>query len=124
MRLRVYLVLFDDERATARSARLIGEGWTVFTECKDGEDAYQQIRKNKPDLVVFDLATSPLLSLQVSEALRKCISLNSLPFLFVDGDARFRHAAQQRVVNAQFTTSEDLVKDIKLVAGNLVPCPA
>jgi CheY-like chemotaxis protein len=124
MSLRVYLVQWDEQAAVVRSARLVGEGWTVFTESKDGNDAYQQIRTLKPDLVIFDLAAKPSHSLQVAEALRKSRSLDSLPFVFVDGDARTLHTAGERIANARFTTSDDLVKEVKDLSGMLLACPA
>ena len=123
MRLKVYLVQWDDEATIARSARLAGEGWQIFTGNKDDEDAYQRIRTIKPDLVVFDLAVKPSHSLQVAEALRKCRSLEVLPFVFVDGDARSLHNARLRIVNAEFTTSKNLVKELKKQSTRLLSCP-
>ena len=113
MRLKVYLVQWNDEATVASAARLAAQGWEVFAGSKDGEDAYQKIRTIKPDLVVFDLDTKPSHSLQVAEALRKCKSLEALPFIFTGGDARSLHNAKQRIANAEFTVSRDLVREIK-----------
>jgi CheY-like chemotaxis protein len=124
MSLKVYLVQWDEQAAVVRSARLVGEGWTVFTESKDGNDAYQQIRRLEPDLVVFDLAVKPSHSLQVAEALRKSRSLDTVPFVFIDGDARALHAAEQRISNAQFTTSDNLVEEIRGMSDRLLSCLA
>lgn len=124
MGLRVYLVQWDEEAAISRLARLASMGWTVFSESKDGEAAYQGIRTTAPDLVIFDLAAKPAHSLQVAEALRKCRSLQTLPFLFVDGDARSLHNTQQRILNAEFATSEDLIKAIEKYSKKPVSCSA
>lgn len=124
MSLRIYLVQPDNETTTSRLARLHSKGFTVFTESKDGQDAYQHIRTLTPDLVVFDLATNPSHSLQVAEALRKCSSLQHLPFLFVDGDTRSIYGAQQRINNAHFTSSDNLITDINSLSAKLMYCLA
>src|SRR5262249_35490942 len=123
MSLRVYLVQWDEQAALVRSARLAKQGWTIFTESKDGNDAYEQIRRLRPDVVIFDLATKPSHSVQVADALRKSRSLDSIPFIFVDGDARTLHAASERIANARFTTSEKLVPAVKDLSQLILACP-
>lgn len=124
MRAKVYLVQWNDEATVARAAHLAAQGWEVLAGHKDGEDAYQRIRTIKPDLVVFDLEAKPSHSLQVAEALRKCRSLDTLPFIFVGGDARSLHSARQRITNAEFTISKDLVTEIKKQNSKLLSCSA
>jgi DNA-binding response OmpR family regulator len=124
MSLKIYLVQWDKEATISRSARLASQGWAVLSESRDGEEAYQKIRTVKPDLLVFDLADKPSHSLQVAEALRKCKSLDRLPIIFVDGDARSLHSARERILNAEFTTSEDLIKSIKRQSSKPQPCLA
>jgi DNA-binding NarL/FixJ family response regulator len=124
MDLRVYLVQWDAQAALVRSARLAAEGWKVSAESKDGEEAYQQIRHDRPDVVVFDLSTKPSHSLQVAEALRKCHSLAAVPFVFVDGDSRALHTASQRIGNALFTNSDDLVRKVHDLSDTLFACLA
>jgi CheY-like chemotaxis protein len=124
MNLKVFLVQWDEKDALVRSARLAAEGWKVSAQSRDGEEAYQQIRKHLPDVVVFDLSLNPLHSLKVAEALRKCGSLAAIPFVFVDGDSRAIHNANQRIDNSVFTSADDLVKKVEEASKNLLACSA
>lgn len=78
------ILLADDDNAIVKFVTLIleNEGYRVFT-APDGEEALQQVRQVRPDLVLLEILLERKNGYQVCRAIREDEVLRTLPVVFL-----------------------------------------
>lgn len=91
-------VLIVDDDVSVRlmcAANLEAEGLHVF-EAVDGLDALEQARRERPDLIITDVAMPRLDGFQLAERLRSDDRTHELPLVFLSGEVGY--ANEQRAL--------------------------
>ena len=80
------ILVVDDELhiLVAVRAKLSSVGYDVVT-CNDGEEAWEQIQTDLPDLLISDYAMPRLDGLQLCERIRNCPRSQNLPIFLLTG---------------------------------------
>ena len=83
------LLLVDDERDLVEelSLRLEASGWDVLT-AYDGQEALDKAKKEKPDLILLDLALPKLNGYQVCRELKGAAETKSIPVILLSAKAQ------------------------------------
>jgi CheY-like chemotaxis protein len=87
--MRYKILVVDDEPALLRLMEFVlaKQGYTMLT-ATNGEEALQQAREQRPDLIVLDIMMPKLDGYQVAETLRADAELGRIPIIMLSAKAQ------------------------------------
>jgi CheY-like chemotaxis protein len=94
------LVVDDDPDAREFIRTVLSDAHATVVEAKDGVEALEVARREKPDLVTLDIAMPEKSGAEVYEEMRRDDELRSIPVCIVSGQPELRKLIYQRVVPA------------------------
>ncbi len=119
---KIRILLADDHpivRSGLRSTIESDPGLQVIAEANDGEEALEQIRTNRPDVVVLDIDMPRLDGLGVARELQKARIAVPILFLTLHGEEELFHKAMELGAKGYVlkeTAVNEIVSAIKSVA--------
>lgn len=95
-----YRVLIVDDDSDAREfiRTVLSDEKAAIVEAKDGLEALEVARREKPDLVTLDITMPGKTGAQVYEEMRQDPDLRDIPVCIVSGQPELRKLIYQRVV--------------------------
>lgn len=95
-----YRVLIVDDDSDAREfiRTVLSDEKAAIVEAKDGFEALEVARREKPDLVTLDITMPGKTGAQVYEEMRRDPDLRDIPVCIVSGQPELRQLIYQRVV--------------------------
>ena len=98
--LSAYRILVVDDDADAREfiGTVLSDEKATIVEARDGLEAMEMARREKPDLVTLDITMPGKTGDQVYEEIREDPELRNIPVCIVSGQPELRKLIYQRVV--------------------------
>ncbi|MFH0945183.1 MAG: response regulator [Planctomycetota bacterium] len=124
-RLRAYRILVVDDEEDIRdyiTAVLQDAGAEVMEAC-DGNEAVEQARKHKPDLITLDLSMPGKDGVEAFNELRRTTELSQTPICIITGHPEFRSVIYNRPLTPpegylnKPVTAEEVVETISRILG-------
>lgn len=106
---RLFLVAMNEIEAEQLRGELESAGWIVDVEADDHGRAYEFVKREPPDVLVILLDHQPPAARKVARSIRMEDGFQSLPILFVGGDADERELARAEIDGAQYVAKGDLM---------------
>jgi CheY-like chemotaxis protein len=110
------ILIVDDEALVRRTARsLLSEFVDSCHEAENGQQALEQVKKLKPDLVLLDISMPVMNGLRAAYEIRRLAPSTKIIFFTVDDSGDARMAAHALGVTAFVTQSEgpELIQTVK-----------
>jgi len=119
------ILVVEDESLLSELLRkkLADEGYYVFL-AKDGEEGLEQIRTQKPDLVLLDIVMPRLNGFEVLERMRKDSSIKDIPVIIISNSGQsteIEEAKHKGVVDWLIKTEFDPIEVVKKVKKHIGP---
>jgi len=92
------LVVDDDPDAREFIRTVLADESAVVVEAKDGIEALEMARKEKPDLVTLDITMPGKTGAEVYAEMREDPELRTIPVCIISGQPELRKLIYQRVV--------------------------
>jgi CheY-like chemotaxis protein len=83
---KLFYIHWDKDEALAGARGLREAGHSVRYEAEDGQTAWKELKKHRPDALVVSLAKLPTHGRRVAAATMETKSLKTLPVIFVGGE--------------------------------------
>ena len=125
------ILVIEDDRflSSLMKARLEKEGFSA-TQAFDGEEAYNFLKQNKPDLIIMDLIMPKVSGFELLENISVDPQISKIPVMILsnlgqesDIQKVKRLGATQYFVKVK-TSIDDLVTKVKDILGSEVAVPA
>ena len=97
---RKILVVDDDPDAREFICTVLSDSGAIVVEAKDGVEALEVARRERPDLVTLDITMPEKTGAEVYEEMREDEELQGIPVCIVSGQPELRKLIYQRVVPA------------------------
>ena len=95
---RKILVVDDDPDAREFIGTVLSDANAMVIEAKDGVEALEVARREKPDLITLDITMPEKTGAEVYEEMRDDPELQDIPVCIVSGQPELRKLIYQRVV--------------------------
>jgi CheY-like chemotaxis protein len=92
------LVVDDDPDAREFISTVLGDEQATIIEARDGNEAMELARSEKPDLVTLDISMPEKSGAQVYAEMREDPELKNIPVCIVSGQPELRKLIYQRIV--------------------------
>jgi CheY-like chemotaxis protein len=92
------LVVDDDPDAREFISTVLADANATIIEAKDGVEALEAARREKPDLITLDITMPEKTGAEVYEEMRGDDELRDIPVCIVSGQPELRKVIYQRVV--------------------------
>jgi CheY-like chemotaxis protein len=98
--LSAHTVLVVDDEPDAREfiGTVLSDAGATVIEARDGEEALEMARRERPDLITLDITMPRKTGAEVYEEMRQDPDLRSIPVCIVSGQPELRKVIYQRVV--------------------------
>jgi len=101
------ILIIDDEPdiLTIIKYRLEKAGYHIIT-AGDGEEGFDAVKKNKPDLVLLDMRIPKMIGVEVCKKIKSDTELKNIPVVFITASQR-THVAQ---ITEKFGAQDFIIK--------------
>jgi CheY-like chemotaxis protein len=95
-----YRVLVVDDETDSREfiSTILEDGGATVLEARDGHEALEVVRREKPDLVTLDLEMPGMDGGEVFEEMRQDPDLQSIPVFIISGHPELRRLIYQKTM--------------------------
>lgn len=122
------ILIVDDEKDVLLllGKRLTAEGYDIIT-AEDGQSAIEQAKKERPGLIILDLALPDMLGGQVADILKQDSDTSNTPVIFLSAmfskgeENKSGHKVNGHFMFAKPWEQDSLVKAINRLIGEQIP---
>jgi DNA-binding NarL/FixJ family response regulator len=109
--MKIFVLDFSN---TNTISEILTTRFQVFTEKKDGGNAYKQVAEIMPDIIAINYKDKPSHGRQTAEAIKKRKKTSQIPIYFIDGEEN----ELKKIINIGLTTTstefENLITNKRL----------
>jgi chemosensory pili system protein ChpA (sensor histidine kinase/response regulator) len=94
-------MVVDDSLSNRKALSITAQqlGYKTVTAI-DGQDAFDQMKKRSPDLILSDLEMPRVNGLELAQAIRNDEELSHIPFVMITSRATNKHRKQAKIAGA------------------------